>query len=379
MKNTFLTIVAMATINTFAQVGVPNLSQAPMLMHPSMVGSNGGKRIAVVYGNGTYSVNNNQFKGQIRHDNAKDIYYFPQPDRDSRIQLFSWYQKSNFLISYDQLSKKLGSGLGGYFNYSIVPKQASAFNEYQSTFSSFLQYNANIGLSFAPKYIIMGKEDPSRIKYTWSPSISLNYQFFNAKESLLISDGNKAELTPIDYLKKEKVQSFDLNVGGLLNSSSWILGGTVGYGFDKLNNHHHLKRLGTDNQINSTDFVHHVRVSGCVAQSFPRREKSLLNFTPKLKLNFAFPFGKQPFDYSPYNGNATNICLDFRAWNILFGFSTIGGNYNSHSSIYLGYKTQNWKAILGINPFPKSSTLSTYAVSKNYSRLLELSFSYQIK
>ncbi len=379
MKNTFLTLVAIATFNILAQVGVPNLSQVPMLMHPSMVGSNGGKRMAAVYGNGTFTGNNNQFKDQIRHDNAVDIYHFPYSNLDNRIKLFDWYQKSNFLLSYDQLSKKLGSGLGGYINYSFVPNQGAAFNDYQSKYSSFSQHNANMGLSFAPKYTILDKDNPAEIKYTWSPSVSVNYQFFKANESLLISGDNPDTLTAIDYQKKEKVQSFDLNVGGLLNSSFWVLGGTVGYGFDKLNNHHHLNRLGAQDQIAFTNFVHQARVSGCVARSFPRREKSLISFTPKFKVNYALPFGKQPKDFSPYTGNALNLCLDFRVWNILFGISGQGGAYDRYSSLYLGYKTQNWKAILGLDPFPGSSALTTYAVSKNYSRLLELSFSYQIK
>src|SRR6478752_1812123 len=106
MKNKICSILLIINSICYGQVGLASLNQIPILLHPSMIGSNEGKRIS-----GAYSVSLDRFGS----------YYD--------------YQKNNYTISGEWLSKRLGSGLGGYINFAKIPNQSGATYNYMAPYS----------------------------------------------------------------------------------------------------------------------------------------------------------------------------------------------------------------------------------------------------
>lgn len=87
MKKTILYLITLFNIICKAQGVVASLNQVPILLHPSMVGSSQNKRVAAVYQN-----------------NKGELFY-----------------EHNMTLVYDQIWKKLGSGLGGYLDFNKAP------------------------------------------------------------------------------------------------------------------------------------------------------------------------------------------------------------------------------------------------------------------
>jgi hypothetical protein len=319
MKKLIVIFVALATINTYAQVTVANLSQVPSALHPSMVGSTGNKRLTAAYGVGNSSRwIDYGFNGRFFY-NYKNLL------------------QNNFTLSYDQMLKKLGSGIGGYLNYGYVPTQSGVIYNYLDPYTVTRSRMFSAGVSFAPKYNIMKKKKPDEVRFTWSPSIA--FTFYNDKytSSTDIPMNNSASLFPRNDFEYYRRNVFSAELGGLINSKRLLLGATLGYKTD------HKAFLNSASAINDSNMIRvnssKISTSLMFGISFPKKENSFLgySFTEKLIM-----YG---FKNNLFVGTYANHNL--RIWKVLVGVA--GSSYygNRNISIYLGYKAKNWKVTVG--------------------------------
>lgn len=322
MKKLIVIFVALATIYTYAQVTVANLSQVPSALHPSMVGSTGNKRLTAAYGVGTSS------RWRDYGLNGRDFSDTKQ------------FQQNNFTLSFDQMVKKIGSGIGGYFNYGYVPKQSGAFYDYLEPYTVTRSRIFSAGVSFAPKYNIMKKKKPDEVRFTWSPSVALAFYHKKYSVSENIPVNNPAELVPRNDKELFRRNIFSAELGGLINSKRLLLGATVGY------KTYHLAFQNTRYSIDSSIFrdnVSRVTTSLLFGISFPKKENSFVgySFTYKVML---FGFKRPMID--GYYGNH-----NLRVWNFIIG-SSGSSIYNNYSNYYyLGYKTKNWRVTVGATKY----------------------------
>lgn len=327
MKYIIATIVCLTTKFLYAQSNVANLNNVPILLHPSLVGSNESKRAAIAYGVGNSNIGN---------------------DRLNVISLDK-YQTNYLNLSYDQMWKKVGSGIGAYMNASAIPNQSGATYDYLEPYSKLRSGQWAMGLAFAPKYIIMKRNVPDQVRFTWSPSLSINVNRHWAHRSVDIPENNNHDL--IAYSSKHNYHHQTINVllGGMLNSKTLLLGATVGYGnFYVFNMYKAVNQEGQSNAM-----IHsYLDYSAIVGLSFPRKDKSLLGFSYTLRLTGARLLNNPNFykkDHVTLYGN-----MNLRIWKIVTGISS--GSFNN--SIYIGYKAKNWKASIGIRRAGYNSSYS---------------------
>ncbi|MBC7389109.1 MAG: hypothetical protein H7329_07865 [Opitutaceae bacterium] len=159
MKNYVLWCLLLLNIlkPVFAQVPFAQPNQLPLLMNPSLAGAKEKKRISLGY---------NMVNSQKRQD-------------------------KNFSFSYDQVSKKLGSGIGFYYLQSNLQKDKKEGIQIIASTGEFLtNQNQHVaGICIAPKYNIMSRSNPNKIKFTISPSL-----FFEVGKQYLSKTGQFAYL-----------------------------------------------------------------------------------------------------------------------------------------------------------------------------------------
>lgn len=296
-----------------AQVGLSNYSQAPMLIHPSLVGSSGGRRASVAFG---------RMDDGIIYSSTSKSYY------------------SN--LYYDQLWKKLGSGIGGYFNVSKMPNDKGYENLLPYVRSR--KHSMAMGVSIAPKYTLMSKKKPDKIRFTLSPSLSLNYNFAYTHLDINIPANNAKGLATDTTSYYNKFNHFTASAGGLLNSKVIMLGLALNYVLVN----HQVKAQNTDldEYYNTTMPRRHLFSTSVVfGFSLPRRENSLLGFSFVTKRSILLnASGNLQRFTNPSYGN-----MNLRVWKILFGTSMASSPVRSYEGLYLGYKAKKWKATVGLN------------------------------
>lgn len=316
MKYIIAVFVGITNAFLCAQNNVANLNNVPVLLHPSLVGSSEGKRATVAYGVGNSSIG----KDKVSIWGLDGV-------------------ETNYLnLSYDQMWKKTGSGIGGYINVSSVPNQSGATSDYMEPYSKLKSAQWASGIAFAPKYIIMKKGVPDQIRFTWSPSLSVNYNRHWAIRSIEVPENNNDYL--VAYTSKDNYyhQTINAQLGGLLNNKTLLLGATMGYS----NYQSSYKIVSSKSDGNDASFKgNYLDYAATIGISFPRKEKSLLGFSYTLKFAGSHYLGKVSGI-----GNRINLYgnINLRIWKIVTGFSS--GSFNN--SIYIGYKAKKWKATIGI-------------------------------
>ena len=140
----FLVAFVLVAKHSCAQSSFAQVNQLPLQMNPSLAGGKEKKRLSL--GWNTLQMNQKQ--------------------------------ESNYAFGYDQVLRKLGSGIGVYYSFHdqkndklgenwkpFVPADISGL----SFLASYQQHLA--GICIAPKFNIMSRNNPTKIKYTFSPSI----------------------------------------------------------------------------------------------------------------------------------------------------------------------------------------------------------------
>ncbi|MFN8437465.1 MAG: hypothetical protein U0V72_07470 [Cytophagales bacterium] len=329
MKKITIFFIIMSLITTKAQVTVANLQNVPSALHPSMVGSAGNKRVTASYGVGIFDK------------------YFNYGYKSSNHYGNSRLEQNNFTISYDQLLKKIGSGIGGYLNYGYIPKQSGAEYTYVEPYTSTSYHMFSSGISFAPKYNIMKKKNPEEVRFTWSPSIALSYFYNKYSFTTLIPENNTAELTPYNNQELYKKNVFSTEIGGLINSKKLMLGATIGYvKYNTINTNTYVSEdISSYTKLNKSK----LRTSLLFGMSFPKKENSLIgySFTYKLAIDWY---------------NKSNLVLMYGNHNLriskfIIGYAGSGIFQNYSNSLYVGYKVKNWKLTIGCTKSNKHWTL----------------------
>jgi hypothetical protein len=146
MIRVFLFLVAFVLVakHSWAQSSFAQVNQLPLQMNPSLSGGKEKKRLSLGW-------------NTLQTDQK---------------------QESNYAFGYDQVVRKLGSGIGVYYSFHdqkndklgenwkpLVPNDISGLNY----LASYQQHLA--GICIAPKFNIMSRNNPTKIRYTFSPSL----------------------------------------------------------------------------------------------------------------------------------------------------------------------------------------------------------------
>lgn len=338
MKKTIFLTLCILLSTTYAQVGVASLSQTPILLHPSMVGSSQSKRASVVYG--VSECNDIKPSSQV-------YTYVANPSPEFPFTKNEYYLKNNFTATYDQIWKKLGSGIGGYVNYAFVPTQSGSKYSYKDEYTKLKANFINLGASFAPKYTIMKKKDPNEVRFTWSPSISIDFSTNTYKYNENIPANNPNELIGKQLNFKTNNTLTRITLGGLLNSKRLILGATLGYQNDNYTRNYSTSYTDTTFYDNKNHNIGYLKGSALFGISFPKREKSLVGFSYTTKISLANS------KYITQKSNRLGIDdsygnMNLRIWNCFVGYSQSWNYFNINRNLYVGYKAKNWKASVGV-------------------------------
>lgn len=306
MKTPFLTIVILFLSNSYAQVGIANIAQAPILLHPSMVGSAGVPRANLIYSR-------------------------------TREHLFSPTTINSGMVSYDKLSKKLGSGLGAYLGYA---KETAKDHLMKYEYYRYNFFRA--GLAFAPKYTKLDIDNPNEVKYTFSPSLAVELGY-NDLLSKFEYDG-RFIISPRtnNYVKKSMFLTHT-SLGGLFNSKSWLLGATVSHIFMNPKLYTSSKEGDSTYIISTKTPQHSVNTSVILGYTFPRNENSTFGASIVGKFSpFRIILTPKTKTYGP---DFEYVGLNVRVKRVLLGYA-----YSGYApTIYLGYKAKKWKATAGVS------------------------------
>ncbi|HTF81106.1 MAG TPA: hypothetical protein VL947_05260, partial [Cytophagales bacterium] len=244
----FLIFVALDSLAQYSSI--ININQVPMLLHPSFVGSTGGRRASAVFG----------------------LY-----DADGRSRDRKYYN-----LYYDQMWKRIGTGIGGYVNvhyrYVDGARDRRELNRYAQTRDGYVSG----GIALAPKYTKLKNE--REILYTWSPSISLAYGHNNIRVKTDVPYNNPDGQIPWKGSSLYHHGVFSGTLGGMLNNKVWLVGATLQYESEKQSNTtytDYTDTAGTYYYYNngSESYTHRFGGSVIVGLSFPKKEQSLLGIS----------------------------------------------------------------------------------------------------
>jgi hypothetical protein len=329
----------------FAQV-----NQFPLQLSPSMAGSKEVKRISIGANTVNYAANKNQ----------------------------------TFAVSYDQMFKKLCVGGGVYYfqNNNNESFASSTSFEIPSTEKYRLQQsNKTIGFCIAPKYNLYDKKVYGKIKYTFSPSVFLefgNEQFIKTYDinrvdynSTIYSPSNPdgIEHTDSTVLNYNQYQLKNLfirsGIGLLLNSKNLILLSKLSISAIEYNenlienkikdNADHVQNYNLQDHRIIYTFAPTIHI-GYTIQTHP---KSNFNLTPiiGIGMNHYFNFASTSTDstevyrYNISNSDITKLnyihtSANFRFKYMLFGFAYTKYNDVIHKGITIGYQSKIVKIML---------------------------------
>ena len=334
-----------AYAQNFAQV-----NQFPLQLSPSLAGSKEIKRISIGANTVHYDANKTQ----------------------------------TFAVSYDQMFKKLCAGGGAYYfqnnnNESFVASTSVETPPSEKYITQ--QSNKTIGFCIAPKYNLYDKKVYGKIKYTFSPSLFLefgNEQFKKTYDinridyvSTIYSPSNPTGIERTDsiLLNYDQYQLNNLlirsGIGLLLNTENLILLSKLSFSATEYNensigntikdhlNHRQNYNLKTKSLIYAFAPTIH---AGYTIRTHP---KSNFNLTPivGIGMNHYFNFAPSSIDsvevyrYNISNSDITKInylhaSANFRFKFMLFGFAYTKYNDVIHKGITVGYQSTKAKIIL---------------------------------
>lgn len=207
------------------------------------------------------------------------------------------------------------------------------------------------GISFAPKYNIMKKDLPNEVRFTWSPSISIDYSnqvfIYDTEKFIIDFDSSLSK----DFLADKRHHSGRVNIGGLLNSKRLLLGAAISYNMRNYSYYYDLQKR----------YLSYMLMAG---YSFPKNDNSMFGLSVLGKTQLKIQDSNQ-FVSSRLKFLQIYLNFNLRIWKIFTGWSS--GMY-----YYAGYKAKNWKASTCIT-FYKDLT-GKYAMGFS-----ETTFSYTFK
>lgn len=220
-------------------------------------------------------------------------------------------RESNLGLSYDQTLKKTGLGLGAYYHFS---RQAyEHIGEDWATYLPQTPYLQNgqshrAGIALAPKYNIMSKKDPSKIRLSVSPSVFVEYQhkrntvydYFSQvtyRETEYTSEHPNGLVQPDSSVGSYVKDVFSNNVyrAGMalgIHAENIILLFKVYHETDRALEtvvKHDVNTILPQHRIQSQSFeqtLYGVDESMYAGVSFPKRRNTLLSLTPMIGLGF---------------------------------------------------------------------------------------------
>ncbi|WP_157446963.1 hypothetical protein [Cytophaga aurantiaca] len=338
-----------------AQTPFAQVNQLPLQLNPSMAGSKENKRVS-------FGMN------ALNQDLSK---------------------YSNLAVGYDQMSRRLSSGIGAYFLYrnlkdnmmtsetqTYLPDQLSQ----KKYFNDQKQYLA--GFCIAPKYTIKSAKSHYKPKYTFSPSLFLevgkttnsSILNFNAKNcgEIIYSSDHPDGIQLKDSIISDYVQyNFSNNIirsgiGLQLNSGKLLLLSKISFERSAYNEHTIISTYSyntkTEQQSESVSdaVLYSIEPNINFSYSFSRSEHAAFVFTPivgvgmKHYFNLSKSTGDQSGDAYRFllnNSSVTqlsyvHISANARYDKMLFGFAYTEYFSSTFEGLTLGFQN-DWVKVMG--------------------------------
>lgn len=340
----YLACLVCTYVQSLAQTNFAQVTQTPLLLNSSLAGSMKAKRIATAY-------------------NGLD-------GNDKRF--------TNLYASYDDHSKLLRSGIGGYYAYELSKSKAIDANFKQELRARLASQDFEnqarthrIGLSFAPKYVF------KKGNKTFSPSIFMEYgqteqkQAFGFKHTtlgLMPSDTFYHEANTIRYYKgNTTIRQFHTGFGFAVNTKHWVLLCKTFYSIES--GHEYLEKIDIqrfDNTLKTrmklfVDEFYALSQQVQMGYSFPKNTNASWSLTPMLGLGAKqyLNAGKLASDtstidavYGQYQSskkageiNYIHASTNFRVDKFITGFAFTKSNDQAFYGFNLGYQTDAYRLI----------------------------------
>jgi len=358
MIRVFLFLVAFVLVakHSWAQSSFAQVNQLPLQMNPSLAGGKEKKRLSLGW-------------NTLQTDQK---------------------QESNYAFGYDQVARKLGSGIGVYYSFHdqkndklgenwklLVPNDVSGL----SYLASYQQHLA--GICIAPKFNVMSRNNPTKIKYTFSPSIfveigkenrsSINQfhtQNFNSTlysvdypEGIALYDSSVT-----DYVRyKTDLNLFRSGIGLQLNSGKLIMLAKIAFERSASNEMIYFQYYNQQTSFQK-EYKTQAKQILCalepnlhVSYSFSKNEEAKFVFTPIMGIGMKhyFNLGTKPDNVSAksvYSLNLTNrtqteinykhASANFRYSKLLFGVAYTQFLNATYLGGSLGFQNK-WMKLIG--------------------------------
>jgi len=358
MIRVFLLIVAFVLVakHSWAQSSFAQANQLPLQMNPSLAGGKEKKRLSLGW---------NTTKSDQK-------------------------QESNYAFGYDQVVRKLGSGIGVYYSFldQKNDKLGENWKPLVSPDISGLSYLASYqqhlaGICIAPKFNIMSRYNPTKIKYTFSPSLfvemgkenrstfnQFHTQNFNSTlYSVDFPDGLPIyDSSVTDYVRyKNDLNLFRSGIGLQLNSGNLIVLAKIAFertasnetiGFQYYNQQTSFQK---ESKTQAIHILYALEPNLHLSYSFSRNEEAKFVFTPIVGLGMKhyLNLGSKPdsaASNSVYSLNLTSRpqteinykhgSANFRYSKLLFGVAFTQFRNTTYLGGSLGFQNM-WMKLIG--------------------------------
>lgn len=332
---------------TFAQAPFAQINQTPLLLNSSLAGSKEKKRIGLGW---------NTVRKEIE-------------------------KRDNYFISYDQVMRKWGSGVGVYYLHQNFRHDQGA-TPIPKGITTPYQYNYQInlaGIVIAPKFNVMNCSQPTKIQYTFSPSLLFEYansvayqndrfysnDYYSTLYSVNHPHGLKIKDSTLYSFDRYKTQANYYRIGlGLLYNTENIV---MHYQFRYINAQ--FKNTGAERSFNDisqqskikTSSISYFSMNGIeqtlnVGITFPKKKGSVFSFTPMIGAGYFFPLFTQADVIFPTRWHYGHASANFRIAKVLLG------------AAYTQYSTSYYGGTLGYQ-FPWLKLMSTWNMGLGSQRL----------
>ncbi len=354
----FLFVLLFSFILAFegkAQSYFAQANQVPLLLNPSLAGAKEKKRLALGW---------NTAKGSQK-------------------------QESNYAFGYDQVIRKIGSGIGAYYTFHdqkndhlaenwkpLLPSEVVGANY----LASYQQYLA--GVCIAPKFNIMSRTNPNKIKYTFSPSIfvemgketrtSIDQFSSRTYQSTLYSVEHPSGVAMYDsttsrYVKgKIGLNLIRTGIGLQLNSGNLILLSKIAFersvSDEKILIGTFNKEQGLSREIstNLKQTLYAIEPNFHLSYTMSKKEDAKFSFTPiaGIGLKHYFNLGTAPdsseniivsrnlSQRKKTKINYKHASANFRFSKLLFGLAFTQFTKNTYAGASLGFQNK-WMKVMG--------------------------------
>jgi len=366
----YILFVSMCT-SLYAQVQFAQVNQLPTLLSPSMAGSKEQKRIIIGVNNYT---SNNETAG------------------------------SNIAIGYDQMIKKIGCGIGVYYLQNNFKENLINENDLikfpentRKTKYYTIENQKTTGICIAPKYNITFKDNPYKIKYTFSPSIFI--ELGKSTNTMLCNPSfeYKYTNTPVYYnWTEENYYKYSYNntffrsgLGVQLNNKKLIVLGKIAFTrnsySEQISYTTFLISTNTESETqpktaNSTFYA--VEPTLHLGYTFSKETNTSFAFTPILGIGIIHYFNldaqsiQSDSDKSRYNItqnelseiNYVHASANARYKKLLFGAAYSYYQTSIYKGITLGFQNNRMKVMytMGFNFYKTLSTFHQVEVTSGF-------------